>query len=158
MKIARCAPGSEEYLDSEKYQIRTWDLEGPDSLAELIAQINRIRRENLALHSDWSLRFHPADNDQIIVYSKMTDDLLNIIVAVVNLDPVARSPRGSICRSTCSISTRASLTRCTISSRMHAMCGGARGTRFELNPLRLPAHMFCIRRRVRTEDGVDYFV
>ena len=80
-------PGSEEYLDSEKYQIRNWNLDDPDSLAQLIAKINQIRRENPALHSDWSLRFHPADNDQIIVYSKMTDDLLNIIVVVVNLDP-----------------------------------------------------------------------
>ncbi len=86
-KTARFVPGSEEYLDSEKYQIRNWDLESPDSLAQLIAKVNQIRRENLALHGDWSLQFHPADNDQIIVYSKMTDDLLNIIVVVVNLDP-----------------------------------------------------------------------
>ena len=79
--------GSEEYLDSEKYQIRNWDLDSPASLSGLITQVNKIRRENLALHSDLSLHFHPVDNEQIIAYSKMTDDLLNIIVAVVNLDP-----------------------------------------------------------------------
>jgi len=81
-------PNSEEYLDSEKYQVRAWDLDSPQSLAKLIAQVNQVRRENTALQSDWSLLFHPADNDQIIAYSKMTDDLLNIVVTVVNLDPI----------------------------------------------------------------------
>ena len=80
-------PGSEEYLDSEKYQVRSWDLDNPDSLAGLIARVNQIRRDNPALQSDLSLRFHPVDNEQIIAYSKASDDLLNIIVTVVNLDP-----------------------------------------------------------------------
>jgi len=64
------APGSEEYLDSEKYQIRRWDRDRPDSLRPLITRINRIRRDNDALHNDWSLEFHPTDNDMLIAYSK----------------------------------------------------------------------------------------
>src|SRR3569833_1458685 len=80
-------PGSEEYLDSEKYQIRHWDLERPDSLRELIALVNRIRHENPALQHDWNLEFHPVDNDQLICYSKRTDDGTNLIVVVLNLDP-----------------------------------------------------------------------
>ena len=79
--------GSEEYLNSEKYEIKHWDIDRPDSLKEFIGKINRIRRENSALQSDWSLRFHPVDNDQIICYSKQTEDLKNIILMVVNLDP-----------------------------------------------------------------------
>ncbi|HLO24631.1 MAG TPA: alpha-1,4-glucan--maltose-1-phosphate maltosyltransferase, partial [Geobacteraceae bacterium] len=79
--------GSEEYLNSEKYQVRNWDLDDPASLAELITRVNQIRRENPALHADLSLRFHSVDNQQLIAYSKVSDDLLNIIVAVVNLDP-----------------------------------------------------------------------
>ena len=79
--------GSEEYLDSEKYQVRHWNLDDPASLAELITRVNQIRRENPALHADLSLRFHSVDNQQLIAYSKVSDDLLNIIVAVVNLDP-----------------------------------------------------------------------
>jgi starch synthase (maltosyl-transferring) len=152
------APGSEEYLDSEKYQIRTWDLESPNSLAKLIAQVNTIRRENLALHGDWSLRFHPADNDQIIVYSKMTDDLLNIIVTVVNLDP----------HRTQSAWVDLPLDAFHLDPRqpyqMHDLLTDARyvwrGPRnyVELSPQRLPAHIFRIQRRVRTENGVDYFV
>ena len=66
--------GSEEYLDSEKYQLRQWDLDRPDSLREMIALVNRIRRENPALQSDHGLRFHEADNEQILCYSKAAAD------------------------------------------------------------------------------------
>jgi starch synthase (maltosyl-transferring) len=151
-------PGSEEYLDSEKYQIRNWDLDRPDSLAKLIANVNQIRRENPALHGDWSLRFHPADNDQILVYSKTTDDLLNIIVVAVNLDPYrTQSAWLDLPLDLFHLDPRQPY-------QMHDLLTDARyvwrGPRnyVELNPQRLPAHIFCIRRRVRTENGVDYFV
>jgi len=62
--------GSEEYKDSEKYAVRHWDLERPDSLAEFVARVNRIRRENPALHRDATLRFHHVDNPQLLCYSK----------------------------------------------------------------------------------------
>ena len=80
-------PGSEEYRDSEKYQLRRWDLDRPDSLCELIAHVNRIRRENPALQSDRSLRFHAIENDQILCYSKATADRGNVILVAVTLDP-----------------------------------------------------------------------
>ncbi len=76
---------SEEYLNSEKYEIKHWDTNNPDSLKGFIASVNRIRRENPALQSDLSLRFHPVDNEQLICYSKRTEDLANIILVVVNL-------------------------------------------------------------------------
>ena len=151
-------PGSEEYLDSEKYQIRNWNLDRPDSLAKLIGKINQIRRENAALQSDWSLRFHQADNDQIIIYSKMTDDLLNIIVVVVNLDPYhTQSAWVDLSLDMLHLDQRAPY-------QMHDLLTDARyvwrGPRnyVELSPQRLPAHIFCVRRRVRSENGVDYFV
>jgi starch synthase (maltosyl-transferring) len=62
--------GSEEYLDSEKYQLRTWDLDAPGSLAPEIRTINDIRRSNRALHHDRSLVFHQTDNERFVVYSK----------------------------------------------------------------------------------------
>ncbi|MBI2304753.1 MAG: alpha-1,4-glucan--maltose-1-phosphate maltosyltransferase [Chloroflexi bacterium] len=77
-------PGSEEYLDSEKYEIKHWDIGRPDSLAGLIARVNQIRRENPALQRDWGLRFHPVDNNQLFCYTKSTPD--NVILVVVNLD------------------------------------------------------------------------
>lgn len=96
-------PGSEEYLDSEKYQLRHWELDRPDSLRDIIARVNRIRRDNVALQSNRTLKFHRIDNEAIIAYSKRhpaeaTSDgrragavedrpPSNIIVVVVNLDP-----------------------------------------------------------------------
>ncbi len=152
------APGSEEYLDSEKYQLRTWGLESPNSLAKLIAQVNRIRRENLALHSDWSLRFHFADNDQIIVYSKMTDDLLNIIVTVVNLDPNRiQSAWVDLPLDVFHLDPRQPYQMHDLLTDTRYVWQGSHNY-VELNPQRLPAHIFRIRRRVRTENGVDYFV
>ena len=79
--------GSEEYLNSEKYEIRVWDTNNPNSLKELITHVNGIRKTSPALHGDWSLRFHPVDNEQLIAYSKMSDDFSDMILVVVNLDP-----------------------------------------------------------------------
>jgi starch synthase (maltosyl-transferring) len=78
--------GSEEYLNSEKYEIRTWNFEDPASLREFIGRINRIRRANKALQNDRSLRFHDTDNEQLICFSKRTEDRSNVILIVVNLD------------------------------------------------------------------------
>jgi starch synthase (maltosyl-transferring) len=79
-------PGSEEYLHSEKYEVRHWDLGRPDSLRDLITLVNRARRDNAALHSNQGLRFLDIDNDQLIAYSKQTDDAANVVIVVVNLD------------------------------------------------------------------------
>ena len=78
-------PGSEEYLNSEKYEIRHWDRSAGHSLAPLITQINQIRRDNPALHSDGSLHFHPVDNPNILCYSKSSGS--NRILVAINLDP-----------------------------------------------------------------------
>ena len=80
-------PGSEEYRDSEKYEIKFWDLNRPDSLKDVITRVNRIRRQNSALQSDRHLHFHHVDNEHLICYSKSTDDGTNVILVVVNLDP-----------------------------------------------------------------------
>jgi starch synthase (maltosyl-transferring) len=79
--------GSEEYLDSEKYQIRVRNFEQPGSLVEMIGRINTIRREHPALHHDWGLRFHATDNPQILCYSKRSVEGGDTILVVVNLDP-----------------------------------------------------------------------
>ncbi|HYG36208.1 MAG TPA: alpha-1,4-glucan--maltose-1-phosphate maltosyltransferase, partial [Clostridia bacterium] len=76
-------PGSEEYLNSEKYEVRHWDLAVPGGLGDLMAHLNQIRRENPALQSNERLCFHDVDNEQILVYSKHTEDLENIILVMV---------------------------------------------------------------------------
>lgn len=84
---AAAAPGKEEYLNSEKYQFRCWDWDRPGHIKAEIAALNRIRRDNPALHEFENLRFHPADDDNILFYSKITLDRSNMILVAVNLDP-----------------------------------------------------------------------
>jgi starch synthase (maltosyl-transferring) len=80
-------PGSEEYLNSEKYEIKQWDLTNPASLKPLITRLNQIRGANPALKSNERLHFHPTDNPMLICYSKRTADGSNQILVVINLDP-----------------------------------------------------------------------
>jgi starch synthase (maltosyl-transferring) len=85
----RFKEGGEEYLDSEKYEIKVRDWVGAEkkqlTLAPFITVLNTIRRENVALQRLRNLRFHHCDNDQILAYSKREGD--NLILVVVNLDP-----------------------------------------------------------------------
>jgi len=155
---AALAPGREEYLDSEKYEIRTWDTGRPDSLREFIALVNRIRRESPPLQSDDNLRFHPVDNDQLIAYSKSAEDGSGTVLVVVNLDP----------RHTQSGWVELPLEEFGLSAAApfqgHDLLSGARflwqGRRFfvELDPSAVPAHIIRLRRRVRTEKDFDYFM
>jgi starch synthase (maltosyl-transferring) len=148
--------GSEEYLSSEKYQLRDWDLDRPESLRELIALVNRIRRQNPALQSDRSLRFHAADNEQILCYSKAEAD--NVIVVAVNLDP--HHPQAAW--------IELELGELGLEPdqpfQVHDLLTGARylwhGSRnfVRLDPHQVPAHIFRVRRRVRSEKDFDYFI
>ncbi len=150
--------GSEEYLDAEKYEIRQWDREHADSLRPLIARVNRVRRENPALHANHGLTFHPVDNQQILAYSKATEDLGNIILVVLNLDP-HHTQSGWLDLPLEQLGMEAHQP-----FQVHDLLDDARyiwnGPRnyVELNPHKLPAHIFRVRRRVRTERDFDYFL
>jgi starch synthase (maltosyl-transferring) len=150
-------PGSEEYRDSEKYQLRHWDLERADSLREFVALVNRIRRDNPALHADGSLRFFPTDNEQLVCYAKSSDEGDNQIVVVVNLDPRnAHSGWIELDLGWLGIDP-------ALQYQMHDLLTGARflwqGARnfVMLDPNRAPAHVFRLRRRVHREQDFDYF-
>ena len=80
-------PGREEYLDSEKYQLKERDWDAPGNIKPLITKLNQIRRDHRALQLYDNLRFHFAENDQILFYSKMTPARDSIILVAVNLDP-----------------------------------------------------------------------
>ncbi len=79
--------GKEEYYNSEKYEIRHYDWKRTNRLTDIMSLLNKVRNENAALQSTWNLQFCPIENSQIIAYLKATDDLSNIILVVVNLDP-----------------------------------------------------------------------
>lgn len=80
-------PGTEEYANSEKYEIKARDWKLPGNIKEFIARVNEIRNGNPALHEFTNLRFLDTDNDMIMLYAKATADLANVILVAVNLDP-----------------------------------------------------------------------
>lgn len=149
--------GSEEYLDSEKYQLRTWQLDAPHSLEGFIAHINAIRHAHPALQRNDTLEFLDIDNDQLLAYLKRSADGKDVIVTVVNLDPWntqigwLQLPPGLI-----GVGAEEPF-------QMHDLLGGPRfrwqGERhyIELNPWEAPAHVMQLRRHVRTERDFDYF-
>ena len=101
----------------------------------------------------------PIDNEQLICYSKTSRGRHNMVLVVVNLDPHHRAVRlGRPRRSTRSGWTPSAATRCTTCCRARASCGAARATTSQLDPAALPAHVFRLRRRVRSEHDFDYFL
>ncbi len=84
---SQAVPGTEEYLNSEKYQIKVRDWNQPGNIKEFIGRVNSIRRDNPALQEFLNLQFLQTDNDQIIFFSKATADKENVILIAVNLDP-----------------------------------------------------------------------
>jgi starch synthase (maltosyl-transferring) len=81
--------GTEEYLDSEKYEVRVRDWNRPENIKGYIARLNQIRRENPALQATRTLRFYQADGPHVLFYGKMTPGRDNVVLAAVNLDPFA---------------------------------------------------------------------
>ncbi len=147
--------GSEEYLDSEKYQLRHWDLNRHDSLKELIARVNRIRRAHPALQHDWRLRFHAVDNPELIAFSKTSEDLADVILVVVNLD-VNYVQSGWL-----ELPLKELALDPEQAFQVHDLLGGERylwhGARnfVQLDPKAMPAHIFHVRRKVHTERDFD---
>jgi starch synthase (maltosyl-transferring) len=150
-------PGSEEYVDSEKYELKRWDLDSPGSLRHLIARINRIRRESPALHRDANLRFHATDNPAVICYSKATGDFSDVIVVVCNLDAFhAQSGWVSLDLSSLGLGAGYGFQAHDLLGDGRYLWHGAHNY-FELTPESLPAHVMKIRRWVRTERDFDYY-
>jgi len=151
-------PGSEEYLNSEKYELKHWDLERTDSLKEFIALVNRIRGENRALQRDRSLRFHPVDNPEIICFSKQTEDLKNVIVAVVNLDPHhTQSGWVELAMEELGLLPQQPFQMHDLLTNARYLWHGARNY-VQLNPDTVPAQIFRVRHRLRHEQDFDYFL
>jgi starch synthase (maltosyl-transferring) len=151
-------PGSEEYLDSEKYELRAWALDRPDSIAGFIARVNRVRRENAALQSDAGLRFHGVDNESMICFSKGTDSADNVVLTVVNLDPYnAQSGWVELDLAALGLDPATPYQMHELLSDARYLWTGARNY-VRLDPARAPAHVFRLRRRVRTERDFDYFL
>jgi starch synthase (maltosyl-transferring) len=151
-------PGTEEYRDSEKYQIRHWDLERPGHIRDWITRLNEIRRAQPALRAATPPRFLAIDNEELLAYARIDGGLDEAVIVVVNLDPhhlqagwlelpleeFNIDPGGSF--------------------QAHDLLGGGRylwhGHRsyVALDPAAAPAHVFRLRRRIRTERDFDYYL
>ena len=151
-------PGSEEYLNSEKYEIRHWDTSKARNMRDLIKRVNQARRVHPALQSDHSLEFMETDNEQIIAYAKSDPETTDLVVTVVNLDP-HHTQRGWV-----SLPLERWGIGPTDNLQFHDLLTDARflwsGRRIyvELDPQFVPAHLLVLRRYVRTERDFDYFL
>ena len=154
----RALQGREEYLDSEKYEVRHWDWDRPGNLKDFIARLNEIRRENPALQETANLRFCEVDNDQLLFYMKSDPVNSNSILVVVNLDP-AHTQSGWIKIPLFELGIAPGqpfLGHDLLSDEKYIWYGERNFVK--LDPKVVPANIFRLRIRVRRETDFDYFM
>ncbi len=152
------APGKEEYLNSEKYQLINWTLGGANDISEFIGHVNKIRKENPALQTDRGLQFHPVDNPEIICYSKMDALRQNRVVVVANLDPNhVQSGWVDLQLQTLGVEQDRPYQMQDRLGGGHFLWHGGRNF-IQLDPQVAPAHVFVMRQHVRSEQDFDYFL
>jgi len=151
-------PNSEEYGDSEKYEIKKWNIDDHLSLRPLITKVNQIRDSYAVLQGDSNLEFFPVDNDSMICYGKYSDDFAEIIIVIVNLDPHwAQSGWIELPLLKFGLSE-------TRPFQVHDLICGTRylwnGPKnfVKLDPAEKQAHIFKIRRFQRSERNFDYYL
>jgi starch synthase (maltosyl-transferring) len=150
--------GGEEYLDSEKFERRVWNRDQPDSLADFIGVLNRVRRANPALHSDAGLRFLSVDNEQLLAYAKTSADGSNTVVCVINLDPHhTQSGWIEFDLAAFGLPTEQVYQLHDLISGAHFLWHGSRNY-VSLDPQRVPAHVMELRARMKRENDFDYFL
>ncbi len=153
----RALPGREEYLDSEKYEIKVWDWDRPGHIVDYVTLINRIRQENPALHELENLEFHESSNDQVVFFGKSTVDKRNSVLVAVNLSPfhyqeahlrIPIEALGIKAGDTYQLHN-------VIADRRDLMIGDSYIVR--LDPQVEPAAIFVVRRWTHREQEVDFF-
>ncbi len=148
-------PGSEEYLDSEKYQIRAWDRDQAESIAPVITRVNRVRRAHRALQRSTGVTFHDVDNDMILCYSRTHGE--DVVLVVVSLDP-HHTQSGWVSLEMAALGIVEGQ-RYVVHDRLTDRRYHWEGSRnfVQMDPQGIPAHIFSISSRVRSEEGFEYF-
>jgi starch synthase (maltosyl-transferring) len=156
--VSDALPESEEYLGSEKYEVRHWNLDDPWSLRGWIERLNAVRRDHPALTEGRGPRFYATDNRELIAYGRTTTDGGETVVVVVNLDPHhVQSGWVTLPLDELGMDPERPF-------QVHDLLGGARylwhGPRnfIQLDPESSPAHVFRLRRRIHTERDFDYYL
>jgi starch synthase (maltosyl-transferring) len=155
--IREAIEGKEEYLNSEKYEIKVWDRDQPGNIKDIITRVNKIRRANPALQYTNNIQFLAADNDFLLCYDKMTVDGSNTVLIIVNMDP----------HHTQSGFVKVPLSKYGLSNdkpfHVHDLLTDEKyiwqgeANYVELNPHKSPAHILKIYGPLMKESDFDYF-
>jgi starch synthase (maltosyl-transferring) len=150
--------GREEYLDSEKYEVRAWNVDDPESLRDLVSRVNRLRRENPALQQTRRIRFHDVDNEHLLAFSKTADGGDDVVIVVVNLDPHhAQAGWLELPLAELGLPESGSFQVHDLLSDARFFWSGPRNY-VQLDPRDQPGHVFRPRKKVRSEHDFDYYL
>jgi len=153
--VSEAVNGKEEYMDSEKYEIKAWDWDQPGNLRDLIARVNRIRRRNPALQQTRNLRFLECENENHVAYLKTAGE--NTLLIVVSLDPF-RTQTGALHLPLSELGMEKGQP-----FLLEDLLGGEKVIWYgewnsvTLDPQELPARLFALRRHLKREQDFDYF-
>ncbi len=159
-ELCEAAPvaGTEEYLDSEKYEIRVRDWDQPGNIKDYVARLNRIRSENPALGASRNLRFHQADSAHVLFYGRMTETRDNVVLMAVNLDPfAAHEATLHLPLDELGFAADETYELHELLTDSRALGRGARQT-VTLDPQVSPARIYKIERWRRRESDFQYFI
>ncbi len=156
--IGNAIEGKEEYLNSEKYEIKRWDRNQAGNIRAVIERVNRARRDNPSLQRFRNLKFYEIDNNMMIAYGKATGDLSNITIMVVNLDPYHKQSGWLVLPlEELGIDPGQPYLLHDLLSNDKYIWQGSRNY-LELDPRVMPAHILKVHRRLRREQDFDYFM
>ena len=151
-------PGKEEYIDSEKYQFKGRDWNAPGNIKEYVTKLNAIRRDNRALHQYDNLRFHLAENDNVLFFSKTTAAKDNLLLFAITVDPY--NPQTAFVHVPLADFEIGPAETYQVEDLLTGERFSWTGERnfIALNPHTRPAHIFRVRRWAGRENGQDVYL
>lgn len=157
LAVNEAIPGKEEFLNSEKYEIKHWDWSGGQKLRQMISSLNTIRQNNPALQDFRNVKFYPIDNDYLLFYVKITGDMSNAIMVIVNLDPFnPQSGKLQIPLKDLGIdSVQPYLLEDQLSGQRFIWSGTENF--ITIDPLKTPAFVFKLHKQFKKESSFDYY-
>lgn len=154
--VANAMPGTEEYRNSEKYEVRKWNLESENSISHFITRVNRIRRDSSALQFNHNLQFLDVENESLIAYARQSPYNDELLIIVVNCDPnYTQAGFLNIPLEQFGLENRYQV-HDLLTERKYQWYGPR--NYIELNPHVSPAFIFRVRQRLRTEHNFDYYM
>lgn len=158
LMINKAIPSTEEYLDSEKYEIKYWEKPRNLTLRNFISQVNQIRKQNLALQTTNNIKFYEIKNDQMLFYIKSSIEGVNTLLIIVSLDPynhqsgVLKVPLREL-----GITPDQSYkVHELLSNRDYIWEGETQ--HIDIDPIQFPACIFQIHKKLHKEVDFDYFM